>query len=67
MRVLSWSKLKNIEKRTGWEHAGELINYYRTDIVRSGFRRGGPRNVDDEEDEEDDLDFIVKRGGAGGI
>ena len=42
----------------GWVPIGDEMNYWRTDIQRSGWRVPGPLNLDDEEDDDQFLDDI---------
>ena len=53
MKVNVYSKCRNAQKSpSGWEKGGENIEYARNEIQRSGWRRPGPINYDDEEDDD---------------
>ena len=58
MKVFGYSKKMHEEKGIGWHPVGEEIRYYKNELYRSGWRRPGPINIDDEEDEDEDLDDI---------
>eukprot|EP00347_Sterkiella_histriomuscorum_P002278 403368770 len=63
MKIMMKSKKQfeeseGVSENEGWVTAGQEIQYWKTDIQRSGWRVPGPINLDDEEDDDQVLDDI---------